>query len=337
MARSMARRDGDDSLAIRAAWLHHAAGLTQAEVARRLGVASVKAHRLITRASEAGAVKVTIDGDIAECVALEMRLAARWGLDYCEVVPDLFEDGLPLRALGLAGGAFLARAIEAQQGGVIGIGHGRTLLACVGAMPRTDARDLRFVSLLGGLTRNYAANPYDVIHRLAEKTGATAYVLPVPFFANSAEDREVLLAQRGVSDVVALAERADLMLVGIGSAEPDAQLVASRMIEPGEIAEVRAGGGVGELLGHFFDREGRAVDTSLSSRTLSLGLGALRGRRIVAVAGGAQKTEAIAAVLMSGALRGLITDERTANALAKETSPDEGRQGGTTCTTRKRA
>ncbi|PKP74020.1 MAG: DNA-binding transcriptional regulator [Alphaproteobacteria bacterium HGW-Alphaproteobacteria-6] len=318
MARTVMRRDSDDGLAIRAAWLHYAGGLTQAEVAARLGVTNVKAHRLITRANQDGAVKVTIDGDIAECVLLETRIAERYGLQYCEVVPDLGEEGLPLRALGIAGAAFLQREIEANAGGVIGIGHGRTLAATVAQMPRTPARGVRFVSLLGGLTRNFAANPHDVMHRLAEKTGAAAFVMPVPFFANSPEDREVLLSQRGVGEVFALAARSDLMIAGIGTAEPEAQLVSSQMIEPAEIREVKALGGIGEMLGHFFNAGGRAIETSLAARTLSLGLDALAGRRIVAIAGGAEKTCAIRSVLMSGCLGGLITDERTALALAKE-------------------
>lgn len=317
MSAAKAKRDSDDSLAIRAAWLHHAGGLTQAEVAARLGVTNVKAHRLITRASEAGAVKVTIDGDIAECVVLESLIAERFGLQYSEVVPDLGEEGLPLRALGIAGAGFLQREIRNRADGLLGIGHGRTLAAVVAQMPRIAAGRLRFVSLLGGLTRNYAANPHDVMHRLAEKTGASAFVMPVPFFANSLEDREVLLAQRGVRDVFDLAATADLMIVGIGTAEPDAQLVSSQMIEPEEIQEVKALGGVGEILGHFFDAEGHAIETSLSARTLSLGLDALTGRRIVAIAGGEAKTCAIRSVLMSGCLSGLITDERTALALAQ--------------------
>src|SRR4051794_11028838 len=98
--------DADDSLAVRAAWLHYVGGLTQADVARRLGLPSVKTHRLIARAVADGVVKVTIDGDIAECVELETRLAAKFGLDYCEVAPDLGEEGLPLRTLGHAGAGF---------------------------------------------------------------------------------------------------------------------------------------------------------------------------------------------------------------------------------------
>ena len=313
-----ARRGRDDGLAIRAAWLHYAGGLTQSEVAARLGVSKVKAHRLVSQANQSGAVKVSIDGEIAECAALEARLAHLFGLDECEVAPDLGEPGLPLRALGIAGARFLQRQIEGLQGGVIGFGHGRTLAAAVTALPRVDAGRLRFVSLLGGVTRNYAANPHDVIHRLAEKTGASAYVMPVPFFANSVGDREVLMAQRGIHEVFELAVRADLMLVGIGTAQPDAQLVASRMIDPAELAEIRAFGGVGELLGHFFDRRGTPVETSLSQRTISPGLKALKGRRIVAIAGGGEKVCGIGSVLRSGLLSGLITDERTAAALIEE-------------------
>ncbi|MGA1803943.1 sugar-binding transcriptional regulator [Rhizobium sp. HT1-10] len=318
MARSADKRDNEDSLAVRAAWLHYAAGLTQSEVATRLGVTSVKAHRLIARANQNGAVKVTIEGDIAECVMFERKLESRYGLDYVEVVPDLAEQGLPLKALGMAGAGFLQREIENFQGGVIGIGHGRTLAAAVAEMARTDAARVRFVSLLGGVTRNYAANPHDVMHRLTEKTGAAAYVMPIPFFANTVEDREVLLSQRGVREIFDLAERADPMIVGIGTAEADTQLVASQMIEAAEIADVRAKGGVGEVLGHFFDAEGKPIETSLSARTLSPGLEAMRGRRIVAIAGGKQKVAAIDAVLRSGFLRGLITDERTAQTLVRD-------------------
>lgn len=243
MVRVSAKRGIDSSLATRAAWLHFGGGLTQTEVAQRLGITTVKAHRLITWASQNGVVKISIDGDVAECVALESQIVSRFGLDYCQVVPDLHEEGLLLRALGIAGAGFLQREIKNLQGGVIGVGHGRTLAAAVDNMPHIDAGKVRFVSLLGGLTRNYAANPHDVMHRLAEKTGAAAYVMPVPFFANSVEDREVLLSQGGVRDVFDLASRSDLMIVGIGTAELEAQLVASQMIDISEINEVRKQGG----------------------------------------------------------------------------------------------
>lgn len=313
-------RDDDASMATRAVWLHYAGGMTQSEVAKRLGLTSLKAHRLITKANQEGLVKVFIDGDVAECVALENELSARHGLDYCEVVPDFDLDNLPLKALGMAGAQFLKREIERGEEALIGVGHGRTLAASVEYLPRMSAGKTRFVSLLGGLTRKFSASPHDVIHRLAERTGAEAYVMPVPFIANNAEDRAVLLGQKGIGEVFDLVKSATLLLAGIGTAEVEASLVATGMIEKSEIAEIKADGGAGELLGHFFDDKGDPVETALADRTLAMGREELESRRIVAVAGGKVKIRAIKSVLASRYLSGLITDERTARALV-EPSP----------------
>ncbi len=311
-------RDQDSSLSARAAWLHYAGGLTQSQVAKRLGVTDLKAHRLIAKANQDGMVRVFIDGEVGECVELEQRLTTAYRLDTCEVVPDFDQDDLPLRALGLAGANFLKREIDRGEAMLIGVGHGRTLAAGIEALPRTPAAHIRFVSLLGGLTRRFAANPHDVIHRLTERTGAQAYVMPVPFVANTEEDRETMLSQRGVNDVFDLAGRADLMFVGIGTTEREASMVATGMIEHSEIDDVKRDGGAGELLGHFFDDAGRAVETALSKRILALSRDQLKDRRIVAVAGGEVKIRAIKAVLESRFLNGLITDERTARALVEK-------------------
>ncbi|MEI9418994.1 MULTISPECIES: sugar-binding transcriptional regulator [unclassified Mesorhizobium] len=312
-------RDDDASMAARAAWLHYAGGLTQSEVAKRLGLTSLKAHRLITKANQEGLVKVYIDGEVSECVELEDELSRRYGLDYCEVVPDFDSEDLPLKALGIAGAQFLKREIERGEQALIGVGHGRTLAACVEYLPRTTTDRIRFVSLLGGLTRKFSANPHDVIHRLAERTGAEAYVMPVPMFANTAEDRIVLLGQKGISEVFDLARSADLLLAGVGTAEREASLVATGMIEKGEMEEIRRNGGVGELLGHFFDDAGKAVATTVSNRALALAREDIASRRIVAVAGGKIKVRAIKSVLEGRYLKGLITDERTARSLVEET------------------
>lgn len=313
MGRGNNANGGDEySLGLRAAWLHYAGGLTQAAVARKLRLTSVKTHRLIARAVADGAVKLSIDGDIVECLEMEAALSERYGLQVCEVAPDLAEPGLPRRALGIAGASYMARVIDQSSGGPIGLGHGRTLAAAVGELPQRAGDKTRFVSLLGGLTRNFAANPHDVMYRIAERTESPAHVMPVPFCANSVHDKSVLLAQRGVREVFEMAQSAPIKLVGLGTVDTEAQLVRAGMIDQSELDGIVAAGAVGEVLGHFFDADGQQVATPLDGRTLTISLLENTGDdELVAIAGGVDKAASIAAVLESRKLTGLIIDEAT--------------------------
>ncbi len=142
MTKSADRRDAEDSLAIRAAGLHYVAGQTQADVASRLGVTSLKAHRLIMRANQSGAVKFTIDGDVAECAVLESRA------------------GPERRRPAVARARFRRIVIfAARNSDAAGWRHRhRTRPHARGRrrnIPRMDAGTVRFVSLLGGVTRKY--------------------------------------------------------------------------------------------------------------------------------------------------------------------------------------
>ena len=114
------------------------------------------------------------------------------------------------------------------------------------------------------------------------------------------------------------------MVVGIGITEHDASMVSTGIIEHAEIDAIRSLGGIGEVLGHFFDDDGRPIETEATQRILTLPLERLRNRRMVAIAGGTVKVRAINAVLESGLLAGLIIDERTARALAEMTRSASG-------------
>jgi DNA-binding transcriptional regulator LsrR (DeoR family) len=314
--------DADEvGLATRAAWLSYVGNRTQEDIATRLGVSRIKVNRLIGQAVRAGLVHVFVEGTAAECIALEQAIESRWALDFCTVTPAVEDGALPLGTLGAAGAHWLHRVLEAGRSSLIGVGHGRTLAAVVARLPRMPRPGVRFVSLLGSLTRHSAANPFDVIHRLTEITGAESYFMPAPFFADSVEDKAVLLGQRSLEAVFALGRTAQLVVVGIGEVGPNSHLLTSGMITVEEFAEVERAGAVGELLGRFVDARGRPVAAGVNERAVAVRLEEMPGRQVVAIAGGRDKPRAIAAVLASGLITGLITDEATARELVALAGP----------------
>jgi DNA-binding transcriptional regulator LsrR (DeoR family) len=246
----------------------------------------------------------------------------------CHVVPSVGDDELPLNALASGGAHFLLKALERPDLELVGIGHGRTLAAMVDGLPRLPRTRVRFVSLLGCLTRNAAANPFDVIHRLAEKVGGDSYFMPVPFFADSIADKQVLMAQKSLRKAFAMALRAQLYVVGIGEISSRAHMLETGMITREEFAELSEAGAVGELLGHFVGADGRPVDVEVNQRALGLKIEDLKGKEVVAIAGGHGKARAIRAVLNSRVVTGLITDEATAKRIV-ERDAEPGPEGGT--------
>ncbi|WP_205944433.1 sugar-binding transcriptional regulator [Pelagibius litoralis] len=325
MTRTGATRTGavnagsEAEMAARAAWLHFVGGLTQSEVAKRLNVPNTRAHRYIARAQSEGLVRVFVDIESADCVALETQLMAAYGLSVCRVAMEAPESGpLPLRALSAIGGDYLMQTVAAGAHEVIGVGHGRTIAASVDAMGRTPGENIRFVSMLGGLTRSYAANPYDVIHNLARKTKAEAYLMPAPLFANSAEDKQVMMGQSGLAATMDLIAKASLVVVGIGDMDSSGGGASADALDgPDAIAELSRLGAAAEILGQFLTAEGTILATPYDRRVMAPALESLRGREVVAIAGGESKVDAIRAALRSEMLTGLIIDEATARRLVE--------------------
>lgn len=315
--------DIDLSLAARAAWLSYIGGHTQQQIADRLRISQTKAHRLIAEALRRGLVKVFVQGVPAECAAIEDALQSRFRLRSCTVAPSLSlgRKGTaaagPFAAVGAAGARFLHHLLGTETIAVVGVGKGRTLAALVEHLPDLDRPDLKVVAVSGSLNRNLAANPLDIVLRLSQRTGGQGYFLPVPYLAASEAEQQVLLAQKSVSDMLQLARQADLMLIGIGSLGADAHLRQIGMLNEREWDELRALGAVGDLMGSFIDETGRPVRAGINRLAMGLGLTDLKGRRVVALAGGANKARAILAALRTGAISDLILDEDAALPMLK--------------------
>ena len=64
----------EDQTDIRAAWLYFMEGLTQAEIARRLGTTRLRINRILVEARHNGLVGITLNSELATCVALERDL-----------------------------------------------------------------------------------------------------------------------------------------------------------------------------------------------------------------------------------------------------------------------
>ena len=319
----------DATIMVRAAWLYHVAGLTQEQVAGRLGVHRSRIVRLLGEARDRGLVSVTINHDFARDFETEGAIAREYGLDFCLVTPPIGFDLLPAhpklaaaqdtmarRAVGNASASLLRGKLGLGTPITVGVSWGRTLEQMSVHLSGVQNARARFVSLMGSLTRNSASNPFEVVQALAARTGGEGHFLPVPFIADTEADRAVLMSQRSVAEALALARSADLFVISVGELTETAFLRDQGMLSAAELDGVRAGGAVADSLGRLFDARGAAVEHELARRTLALEFEALRGREVVLLAGGLGKVAATRALLRTGVVKGLVIDGDSSRLLA---------------------
>jgi len=118
-----------------------------------------------------------------------------------------------------------------------------------------------------------------------------------------------------VTKVRAIADKADLRLVGVGQMDKNAQFHVDGFIGREELLELMRLGAVGELTGWAFDAGGQFIKGGTNKRVTSIPHPVPATALTVAAALGPAKVPAIGAALKGRLINGLITDEATARAL----------------------
>lgn len=305
-------------LEVRAAWMSFSGGLTQNEIAARLGVSQAKVHRLIASALKSGIVRIEIAERPRQCLELEDHLTRQFGLRTSTVVPTegaAQDTAAAIAAIAMTSAHFLANLLAAPDLRQIGVGMGRTLKSAIEVLPKLNRHDLSIVSVSGSLTRRLSANPYDVVQAFQARVGGEGFYLPVPYLAQSREEKDMFHRQKSVMELLARARQSDLFVIGIGSLEDEGHLVANQLISAAERDELRAKGAVGDLMGRFINAGGTSLETEAGAKAVGLHFEEVRGARVLALVAGISKAPATHAALRSGFLTDIVLDEGLARRL----------------------
>jgi DNA-binding transcriptional regulator LsrR (DeoR family) len=317
MARSRSSSSRLDDAA-RAGWLYYVAGRTQDEIAAAMGISRQAAQRLVSLAVSEKLIRVWLEHPIGRCLELAAAIEARWRLKRVEVVPsDPGRDGGAV-GLGEAGAAEMARWLRLERPIVMAVGTGRTLKAAVDHLPPISCRQHCVVSLTGNVGPDGSAAYYNVIFSMAETIEARHFPMPLPVFVASPDERALMHGQSLIRSTLALAAAADVAFVGVGELDAEAPLYIDRFLTAEELAAEQAAGGVGEICGWIFDRDGRLLESGANLRTASAPIPDRGRATVIALGKGRRKLPGIAAARRGRLVNGLITDEATAEALLAE-------------------
>ncbi len=301
----------------RVAWLYYVEGLTQDEVAAKVGLNRSRVLRILSAARQDGTVQIRVTTRLSRCVELERALETRWGITQAIVVPSPQDETQLPQIIGAEAGALISQTIAANM--TIGLGWGKTLSAAAPTIVPRQLEGGRVVSLLGGLTRVSEQNPSEFAWRVASRLGAECYIMAGPVFAPDPATRDALANHTGMSDIFQRARSLDMAVVSVGDLTPRSVFSEYGLLSREELASLERAGAIGDVLCHFVDAEGNIVDHPVNKRVLAVNPVDLRGtRNIILASGGWQKLGVIMAGLRLLKPTVLIVDDLVAERLATE-------------------
>jgi transcriptional regulator with XRE-family HTH domain len=77
-----------DDLKTRVCWLYYVEGMTQDEVAGLVGLTRSKVLRILANSRADGTVQIRVSSKISDCVELERKIEAQFGLERAIVIPS---------------------------------------------------------------------------------------------------------------------------------------------------------------------------------------------------------------------------------------------------------
>lgn len=302
----------NQQLMVRASWLYHVEGLTQAQIAERMLLTRRRVNELLAAALDQGIVRISFNSPLAENVELEARLRGRFDLQDVIIVPTPADKAHMAAVVGRAAAMFLEQMIQANALTSLGVGWGKTLRETAHHLASANAPEIKVRSMMGGLTRGSEINTFEIVQRFAQTLNAECHYLAAPIYADDAVSRDLIVTQPVFERLLGGAATVDVSFLSVGDVTLESLQVRYGLPPNTDVGQLIAAGAVGDLLGRYLDRDGQEVDHPLNRQVIAPPLQNYRRIpcRIIA-SGGSHKRAILRACVTAGLATILITDSET--------------------------
>ncbi len=304
---------------VRAARLYYEDGLSQGEVARRMGLSGATVSRVLAAARERGIVEVRIHdprSPVRRVAEVERQLVERFGLADARVGTP---NGGPAQALQLVGR--LAADLFGEQIGQmnrVGLSWGSTLEAFVAEVPERVAA-LQVLPLAGGNPGlDSAGAGGTLVQALARRCGVEPSRFLAPAIVESPQTKAAITSESAIRKALERAAQVDHAFVGIGTVgvRSSATIVEDMRLSDDELATFLAQKPAGDLTGRFFDDDGLELGLPTSERVIAVTLDDLRRVPcVIGLAAGLEKARGVLASLHTGVVDVVVLDLPLARAV----------------------
>ncbi len=300
--------------------LYYKDGLTQNQIAARIGVSRPTVVNYVRQARELGIVDIRISGSAYTGSSLSRELCDKYSLDDVYIARS---SGRSAASQGARTAMQIAARLGAMalsdqlvSGDVLGVSWGETIHYAADEMPYRRVDRLSVCQLIGSMYSEIFQAPEASSIRIASRTGAHCSTLHSPAILSSVELARQLRDEPIVKKQLARFDDLTKVFFSVGNTRNDTMVVACGIASVEDWKAFRKRGAAAVLCGHFLDAEGNALDGEFSERLVGIHPRQLRNTPMrMLVVGGTDKLEAVKATLTGQYATHLVVDDSLAERL----------------------
>lgn len=309
----------DEKDIVKVASMYYDEGMTQAAIARKLGVSRSLISKILIDARNEGIVEVYIRSKDTYTVSLERELEKKFKLNKAVVVDTylLNEPEIEKKVYQDAANCVIKMTANIST---LGISWGQSIRGMINHYPYTNQGNIEIYPLIGGMGDHHVEiHSNQLSYDLARKMHATAKYLYAPALMDNEFIKKELLANSAICNVIEFSKNVDLAIVGISTPYGGNTMSQIGYINEQNIAEFKELGVVGDINSQFFNDKGEVVNHSINRNVVGIGLEDLRKIPNVLVIGfGMNKFEAIKVALTYNLVNNIVTTDKIATKLLEE-------------------
>lgn len=309
---------------VKIASMYYEEGMTQAEIARKIGVSRSLISKMLLDAKAEGVIEVFINSKSAYSVSLERKLEKKYALKHAIVI-DTFDlkdyevDKMVSRAAAL----HLQKLTKHVK--KIGMSWGKSLRGVVDQYPYTNQSEVTVLPLIGGMGIDYVdIHSNQLAYDLARKMRGKAKYLYAPALVSNQAIKDDLKGNSTIYAVLEEGKEVDLALVGISSPYHNSTMETIGYINQKDKQELTESQVIGDINSRFFQADGTEAVCPINQHVIGINLEEIRNiPTVMTVAYGEDKIKAIEVALIQKLVDIIVTTDKTATELLREEGENE--------------
>lgn len=308
-----------DALLANVALLYYGEGLTQNDIAMRMGVSRQTVVNMLRECRERAIVEIRVAGQVLASSNHSRMLKQKYGLADAYVArrhngQQPVSDADIVHHVARIGAAALSELVQPND--VVGVAWGQTIMSVANKMSTTDVSNVTVCQMIGSMASDRVAASEDCAIRISQHLGAQCFTLHAPAVLSSTGLAATLRQEPTIATQLQRLETLDLALFSVSDTGPETHMVAAGIADRAELKAARQAGAVGVVCARYLNADGQAIKSPPNDRVIGITIDQLRNAsRKLLVAAGVQRLEPVKAALKGKLVTHLCVDETLAKAL----------------------